>query len=88
MLPNLRHLTKVHFVYRANSESQQAAMKLTFCENQLKAKSKDVTGTSSDYQKDEINLKKYEQDVSQLEVSSTTLFKFPLYLVRLFFRTL
>lgn len=54
-------------------------MKLTFCENQLKAKSKDVTGTSSDYQKDEINLKKYEQDVSQLEVSLTTLFKFPLY---------
>lgn len=59
-------------------------MQLTLCENQLKAKSKNATGTSSDYQKDETNLKKYEQDVSQLEVSLTTSFIFHRYLLRFF----
>lgn len=43
-------------------------MQLTFCENQLKTKQKDVGANSGDYEKDQVNLKKTEKEVAQLEV--------------------
>lgn len=54
---------------RASTESKQAAMQLTFCQNQLKEKQKNAGSNSADYEKDKANLKKAERDVTQLEES-------------------
>ncbi|XP_060524474.1 structural maintenance of chromosomes protein 2 [Cylas formicarius] len=52
---------------RASTESKQAAMQLNFCQNRLRDKEKEAGGTSSDHHRDEVNLKRVEQEITNLE---------------------